>query len=164
MDWPRFAVTLQQQSENPMNKSHVKETMLALTEADMAQAEHKYQVFLASARLDRTETIEIDEQAQAETAADLAEAFDDRAHDYAAKLALLAKIDFGPKDEVSPGAIVRVGQRFLVIGVSTAAFECEGQAFIGISTAAPIYAALEGKTAGETCTFNGRELNVSEVH
>lgn len=147
-----------------MNKSHVKETMLALTEADMSQTEQKYQVFLASARLDRTETIESDEQAQAETAADLAEAFDDRAHDYADKLAALNKIDFGPKKEVGPGAIVKVGDRYLVIGVSTAAFECEGQSFIGISTAAPIYAAIEGKTASETCTFNGRELTVSEVH
>jgi transcription elongation GreA/GreB family factor len=147
-----------------MNKSHVKETMLALTEADMAQAEQKYRVFLASARLDRSETIESDEQAQAETAADLAEAFDDRAHDYAAKLAVLNRIDFDPKDEVTPGAVVQVGDRFLVIGVSTAAFECQGQAFIGISTAAPIYAALEGKSSGDTCTFNGRELIVSEVH
>lgn len=132
-----------------MNKSHVKETMLALTEADMAQAEQKYRVFLASARLDRTETIESDEQAQAETAAGLAEAFDDRAHDYAAKLAVLNRIDFGPKDEVTPGAVVQVGDRFLVMG---------------ISTAAPIYAALEGKSAGDTCTFNGRELIISEVH
>lgn len=147
-----------------MNKVHVKEAMLALTEADMAQAEQKYQVFLSAARLDRTETIESDEQAQAETAADLAKAFDDRAHDYAAKLALLAKIDFGPKDEVSPGAVVRVGQRFLVIGVSTAAFECEGQTFIGISPAAPIYGPLEGKTAGDTCAFNARDLIVSGVH
>jgi transcription elongation GreA/GreB family factor len=147
-----------------MNKSHVKETMLALTEADMAQAEQKYRVFLASARLDHSETIESDEQAQTETAADLAEAFDDRAHDYAAKLAVLNRIDFGPKDEVTLGAVVQVGDRFLVIGVSTAAFECQGQAFIGISTAAPIYAALEGKSAGDTCTFNGRELIVSEVH
>lgn len=130
----------------------------------MAQAEEKYQVFLASARLDRSETIEAGGQAQAENAADLAEAFDDRAHDYAEKLAMLNKIDFGPKDEVSPGAVVRVGDRFLVVGVSTAAFECQGQPFIGISTAAPIYSALEGKTAGETCTFNGRELVVSEIH
>ena len=147
-----------------MNKSHVKETMLALTKADMAQTEHKYQVFLDSARLDRSETIESDEQAQAETAADLAEAFDDRAHDCAAKLAVLNRIDFGPKDEVTPGAVVRVGDRSLVIGVSTAAFKCEEQAFIGLSSVAPIYTALEGKPVGETCTFNGHEMRVSEVH
>ncbi len=147
-----------------MNKSHVKATMLALTEAEMAQAEQKYQVFLASARLDRSEPIENDEQAQAETAADLAESFDDKVHDYASKIAVLDQIDFGPKTEVRPGAVVKIGDRFLVIGVSTAAFECEGQAFIGISPEAPIYTALEGKTAGEFCTFNGRELIVSEVH
>ena len=51
-----------------MDKSHVEETMLALTQGEMAQAEQKYQVFLGSARLDRSETIESDERARAETA------------------------------------------------------------------------------------------------
>lgn len=37
-------------------------------------------------------------------------------------------------------------------------------AFIGISTAAPIYAALDGQEAGEKCTFNDRALNVSEIY
>ncbi len=147
-----------------MDKSHIKKTMLTLTQGEMEQAEKKYKVFLDAARLDPIEPIESDEQSQAETAADLAEAFDDKVHDYAAKLAILSKIDFGAKDEVGPGAVVRLGNRFLVVGVSTAEFECQGQAFIGISTGAPIYAALEGKTSGETCTFNGRELIVNEVH
>ena len=147
-----------------LDKAHVKETMLALTEAQMAQAEEKYQVFLAFARLDHSETIEADGQAQAKNAADLTEAFDDRAHDYAEKPKLLNKIDFGPKEEVSPSAVVRVGDRFLVVGVSTAEFDCQGQPFIGISTTAPVYFALEGKIAGDTCSFNGRELVVSEIH
>ncbi|SFR48350.1 Transcription elongation factor, GreA/GreB family [Litoreibacter janthinus] len=147
-----------------MDKSHVKTTMLALTEADLAQAEQKYQVFLAAARLERNETIDASEQSQAEAAADLAEAFDDKAHDHSAKIAVINGIDFGPKDEVGPGAVVKIGNRYLVVGVSTAAFRCQGQDFIGISTASPIYSALEGKIAGDTCTFNGRELVVSEVH
>ena len=147
-----------------MDKFHVKTTMLALTEADLAQAEQKYQVFLAAARLERNETIDASEQSQAEAAADLAAAFDDKAHDHSAKIAVINGIDFGPKDEVGPGAVVKIGNRYLVVGVSTAAFRCQELDFIGISTAAPIYAALEGKTAGETCTFNGRDLVVSEVH
>ncbi|WP_247716841.1 GreA/GreB family elongation factor [Gymnodinialimonas ceratoperidinii] len=137
--------------------------MLKLTEADLAQATKKYEQFLSSARLDRTEPIESDEQAQAETAADLAEAFDDQVHNYEEKLTRLRVIDFDPKTEVSEGAVVDLGRRHLVVAVSTGEFEAEGETYIGISTAAPIYKALEGLRAGETCSFNGRTLKVHDV-
>jgi len=139
-------------------------TMLALTEAELAQAHKTYERFLAAARLDRFEPVENDEQAQAETAADLAEAFDDLEHEAQAKIAAIAGLDFGPKTEVGPGAAVRIGDRFLVVGVSTGEFTCQGQKFIGISQAAPIYEALEGKKAGEVCEFRGRKMKVTEVY
>ena len=34
---------------------------------------------------------------------------------------------------------------------------------MGISAAAPLYGALEGKKAGDTCGFNGREIMVEAV-
>ena len=55
-----------------IDKSHLRTTMLALTEAELAQAHKTYERFLAAARLDRFKPVENDEQAQAETAADLA--------------------------------------------------------------------------------------------
>ena len=58
---------------------------------------------------------------------------------------------------------IRVETDVLVIGVSTAEFSCQGKQFVGISQAAPIYAALEGKRAGETCEFRGRKLRIDEV-
>jgi hypothetical protein len=147
-----------------IDKSHLRTTMLALTEAELAQAHKTYERFLAAARLDRFEPVENDEQAQAETAADLAEAFDDLEHEAQAKIAAIAGLDFGPKTEVGPGAAVRIGDRFLVVGVSTGEFTCQGQKFIGISQAAPIYEALEGKKAGEVCEFRGRKMKVTEVY
>lgn len=147
-----------------IDKSHLRETMLALTEAELTQAHKTYERFLSSARLDRTETIESDEQSQAEAAADLAEAFDDREHEAEAKIAALNTLDFGPKDTVEPGAVVRFGERFLVVGVSTAEFECQGKKFIGISPAAPIYEALEGKGQGDDCEFRGKTLHLHEVY
>ena len=147
-----------------IDKSHLRTTMLALTEAELAQAHKTYERFLAAARLDRFEPVENDEQAQAETAADLAEAFDDLEHEAQAKIAAIAGLDFGPQTEVGPGAAVRIGDRFLVVGVSTGEFTCQGQKFIGISQAAPIYEALEGKKAGEVCEFRGRKMKVTEVY
>ena len=147
-----------------IDKSHLRATLLALTEAELAQAHKTYERFLSGARLDRTEPIENDEQAQAESSADLAEAFDDLEHEASAKLAAITQLDFGPRNEVAPGAAVKIGDRYLVIGVSTGEFTCQGQKFVGISQAAPIYAALEGKTSGDTCEFRGRVLRISEIY
>jgi len=147
-----------------MNKEHLKATMLALTEAELQQAQHEYAEFLSAARTERTEPIERDELAQARTAADSAGAFDDQVHGYQEKLGQLRKVDFSPKQEVGVGAVVRSGGRHLVIAVSTRAFRCDGIDFIGISTAAPVYQALKGKQAGEHCEFRGMRLTVDEVY
>lgn len=146
-----------------MNKNAVKNTMLNLEEAQLAHAREHYREYLESARLDRTEPVDRDEQAQAETAGDAAKAFDQPVHTHADKIAKLKMIDFGPKTEVEEGAIVKVDGRHFVIAVATARFECEGNCLMGISTQAPIFKAMEGKGAGETCSVNGRSFNIEEV-
>ena len=145
------------------DKGHVRETMLSLETAALHSARENYLDYVATARLDRTETIENDEQAQAEVASDLAEALDDTLDDYADKLDRLRLIDFGPKSAVAEGALVKLSGRYFVIAVSTSKFVCHGQELMGISTMAPIYQAIEGARAGETVQFNGRDLLVEEV-
>lgn len=147
-----------------MDKQSVKITMLSLEEDALKAARETYLAYVADARLDRSEPIESDEQAQAEIASDLSEAFDQPIHTHEEKIQKLKTIDFGPKSEVSEGAIVNINGCYFVIAVSTARFNCEGTELMGISTAAPIYAAMEGKRPGETCTFNGRSLVLEEVH
>jgi hypothetical protein len=51
-----------------MNKQIAKQTMLSLEARDLESANEKYQAYFASTRLDRSEPIEDDEQAQAELA------------------------------------------------------------------------------------------------
>jgi hypothetical protein len=148
----------------PLNKQHLRSTMLALTEQELAQAEGEYERFLAAARTTRTEPVDSDDLAQARTAADLAAAFDDRFHDHHEKLALLRAIDFSPKTEVDAGAVVRSGDRHFVIAVSTRPFRCDGREFIGISTSAPIYAALRDVQEGESCAFQGMAVAIDEIY
>jgi len=50
------------------------------------------------------------------------------------------------------------------VGVATAAFDCDGRSYMGISTQAPIYQAIAGTQAGDSVPFRGRELRVEEVH
>ena len=145
------------------NKEDIRETMLSLQTSALHSARDNYLNYLSTARLDATEPIENDEQAQAEVAADFAEALDDTLHDYAAKLDKLKMIDFGPKSTVDEGAVVKLSGRYYVIAVSTSKFTCHGRELMGISTMAPIFDAIGGAQAGDTVQFNGRGLTVEEV-
>jgi hypothetical protein len=146
-----------------MDKQIVKQTMLSLEARDLQSAREEYLAYVASARLDRSEPIRDDEQAQAELASDLSEAFDDDVHTHSEKIRKIAAIDFGPKSKVEEGALVKLGGRFFVIAVSTGRFSCDGHEVMGISPQAPIYAHMKGKRAGDTVTFNGKKLVIDEV-
>lgn len=149
--------------EATMDKNIIKETMLSLEGAALQSAREKYFDYVADARLDRSEPIESDEQAQAEIASDLSEALDDTLHDHTDKLDKLREVDFGPKSTVTEGALVRLSGRYFVIAVSTSKFTCDGREVMGISTMAPIFEAIEGARAGETVEFNGRKLVIEDV-
>ncbi|HEX7030940.1 MAG TPA: hypothetical protein VF254_10100 [Gammaproteobacteria bacterium] len=146
-----------------MDKHIIKETLLSLEGAALQSAREKYFDYVAAARLDRSEPVENDEQAQAELASDLSEALDDNLHDHADKADKLRQIDFGPKSAVTEGALVRLSGRYFVIAVSTSKFTCDGREVMGISTMAPIFKAIEGARAGESVAFNGRKLVIEEV-
>jgi hypothetical protein len=146
-----------------MDKEQVKQAMLELEQQQFNTSRDAYLGYVASARLDPTEPIENDELAQASFARDLSEAFDEPVHAHADKIARLRQIDFGPKLAVSEGAIVRIAGRQFVIAVATDRFSCDGQELMGISAQAPLYAAIEGKRTGETCSFNGRSITIEAV-
>jgi hypothetical protein len=146
-----------------MDKNIIKETMLSLEREALQSAREKYFDYVADARLDRSEPIEDDEQAQAEIASDLSEALDDTLHDHTGKLDKLGKIDFGPKSTVTEGSLVRLSGRYFAIAVSTSKFTCDGREVMGISTMAPIFEAIQGARTGETIEFNGRKLVIEDV-
>jgi hypothetical protein len=146
-----------------MDKERVKRTMLELEQQQFEASKDAYLDYVSSARLDRTEPIETDELAQAAFARDLSEAFDEPVHAHADKIAMLGRIDFGPKSIVTQGAIIKVAGRQFVVAVATDRFTCEGNELMGISTGAPLYTATEGRQAGETFNLNGRDLKIEAV-
>lgn len=147
-----------------MDKNALKARLLELTQADYDASREKYQSTVAEARVARGETVERDQQSQAEAAGELAAAWDEAMHDDEARLNRLQEIDFGPREEVGEGAAVQVDDRLLVVCVSTPEFEFDGQTAMGISPAAPMYKAMMGRGEGETFTFNGRDHEIKGVY
>lgn len=146
-----------------MNKTDIRNVMLDLEARHFNCTRQSYLDYLAASRQEEGEVVVIDERAQAELAADLSEAFDQPLHDHERKIAKLRTVDFTPKVAVSEGALVKLLGRFFVVAVATDRFRCGTQEVMGISTDAPIYQAMEGRTAGEAFEYNGRSMMIEEV-
>lgn len=147
-----------------MNKDHVRKTMLALSGEELEHAAERYQRFLRGTRLDPTEPIENDEQAQALFQGHLAASFEQPLHAAEDKIRALNTLDFGPKQRVEPGAIVCVDGRHFVVGVATGVFSCDGVELMGISPGAPFFQAIKDLEAGDQAEFQGRAFTIQAVY
>lgn len=145
------------------NKTHLQQTMLRLTEGHLHFAEETYAQYLAGAAGRGDEPGETDASSHAVNNAVLAQAFECPIHDHEEALSILRRINFNPRDTVGEGAAVRIDGRWFVIAVATNTFECDGQTYMGISTKAPIYAAIADAQAGDRVTFRQTELVIEEV-
>lgn len=146
-----------------IDKEALRRAMLALEKDELHSAREHYEAHLADAMLAENEPHESGEMSAARTAADLAHGFDGPIHDHEAKIAALEVLDFRPRDDVGPGAVVCLGGRWFVVAVATGTFELGGTTYMGLSLDAPIYRAMEGLTEGETLGFGGRRMRLDRV-
>lgn len=146
------------------DKTHLKTTMLSLKAEELRFAESAYEQYLAGAAGRGGEAADADASSHAHNSGVLAQSFECPIHTHEEALEALKQIDFGPKNEVTEGAVVRINGRSFVIAVATAAFECAGQTYMGISPQAPIYSAIAGASAGDRVSFNGREIIIERVY
>ncbi|WP_329000634.1 hypothetical protein OHA18_40140 [Kribbella sp. NBC_00709] len=146
-----------------MDKSRVKDALLRQVEAELQAARGDVSREDSAAKLDQDSSFSVDDQSQASQAGDLGGLFEDREQRQAGILSGIEKLDFGPRSEVGPGAIIGFDGDRYVVGVVAAAFECDGATYEGISTDAPIYAAVEGLRAGDTFTFADHDHRIDFV-
>lgn len=146
-----------------MNKERVLRKLIELAAAELDGARAAYAEHLQVSKPEKDEATVVDDQAQAWSQAELAEDLERMLRVAEAKVAELNQIDFGPKEFVEPGAIVRVNNRHFAIGVSMDHFTCEGVEFIGLSPLAPFYQAIDGLGKSDTAEFDGRKLKIEEI-
>ena len=144
-------------------KQALRTKMLSLEAAELETAIDHYERFLSEAKLDGREQHDNSDIAEARENADLAAAFDHPVKDHHAKIDVLENMDFTVTDTVEPGAVVRFGGRYVVVSVSTGAFDLEGVTYMGISPQSPIFKAMRGLSAGDRFAFNGRDVEIEEV-
>lgn len=146
-----------------VDKSRVKDALLRQVEAELRSAQSDVAREDSAAKLDQDSSFSVDDQSQAAEAGDLGGLFEDREQRQAGILSQIEKLDFGPRSEVGPGAIIGFDGDRYVVGVVAAEFECDGATYEGISADAPIYAAIGGLHAGDTFSFAGRDHQLDFV-
>jgi hypothetical protein len=80
------------------------------------------------------------------------------------QMEILHKID--PKDtrtEVGFGSIVITDKQKLIVAIGLGKLNVEGDDYFCISPLVPIYDAIKGKKANDTCEFRGNEIVIKEV-
>lgn len=145
------------------DKNLIKHTMLNLESEELAVSERAYAEYLSCSTRDRSEAADSGQESQEASDADLAQAFEGPLHVHADALDTLRQINFGPKLVVEEGSVVRFVGRWFVVAIATKEFECSGVSYMGISSGAPIFKVMEGRSAGERLMFKGRCLTIQAV-
>lgn len=150
-------------SDRAALKQQIRDGLMALEAEELASAKAHYQAFLQDSALGHREVHDKDDVVASRENADLAAAFDHPVMAHHAKIDVIENMDFALTDTVAPGAAVSFGGRNFIIAVSTAQFQVADQSYMGISTDSPIYKAMAGLGAGDSFTFNGREITLDDV-
>lgn len=144
-------------------KLRVKDALLAHLEAHLRATGAAVGREDSAARLDPDTVFSVDEASQSDEAADLGGLFEHVEERVHGAVAVAGQLDFGPADEVRPGAIVVLDDNSYVVGVVSSPFECDGVTYEGMATDAPLYDAIKGLHAGDSFTFDGTEHRIGAV-
>lgn len=137
--------------------------MLALEKEKLVFSEKAYAEYLENAKRDSEESQDHHEFSIRFAESEVAQSFETTLHSHIDALNKLKTIDFSPKTVVEEGAIIFLRDRWFVIAVATTQFDCDGTPFMGISTDAPLFKAMEGKRPDDWFTWGGKEFRISVV-
>ncbi|WP_410789671.1 hypothetical protein [Kribbella sp. C-35] len=144
-------------------KLRVKEALVAHLEAHLRATDAAVGREDSAARLDQDSSFSVDDQSQSDEAGDLGGLYEEVAKRQHSSVAHAESLDFAPTSEIRPGAIVVLDDNHYVVGVVSSPFECDGVTYEGMTTDAPLYAALKNLHPGDTFTFAATEHHIDSV-
>lgn len=146
-----------------IDKQALRAELLVLESMSIDEARNLYDAYLKGARLDRSGPIDDGDRSQSAQNSASATQFEEQVHLHESHRKIIEAIDFGAKQEVVPGAVVRVNGRYFVIALPTPVMRLSGVDVLGISTDAPLYKAMKGLRVGGTFEFHDKEVVVEEI-
>ncbi len=145
------------------SRKEVIDHLILLKREEINGLEESKKIYSDSADLDEESTLELDDFAQQNQSTDAARAIQYRIDEERTKLNNFINLRPELVDEITEGNIVFTSKVNFVIGLAFKDFLWEDEKYIGISTQAPIFSALVGKSKGDELEFNGVHYVINEI-
>jgi hypothetical protein len=145
------------------DKTHIRETLLAMERADLAAAQRSYEAYFGEATAVRDRVFDPEHAATVVRDRPVLERIEALEHEHEHHAQILAAMSFGPSAAVGPGAVVQIDDRFVVVAVPAPEFAYGEVRMIGISSRAPLFNAMKGLRVGDTFDFNHHTYTIRGV-
>ena len=144
-------------------RKEVVDHLIQLKENEIEALEQSREIFSDGADLDEESTLTVDDLAQQSQSSQSALSLQVRIDNAKNNLENFKTIHPEDPKVVGDGSIIFTDKVNFVIGLSFQEFEWGNKKFIGTSTDAPIYGALEGKVVGDEVEFNEMKYTIEEI-
>lgn len=137
--------------------------LIQLKENEIQALEHSREIFSDGADLDEESTVTVDDLAQQSQSSQSALSLQVRIDNAKTNLENFKAIQPEDPQVIGEGSIIFTDKVNFVIGLLFQEFEWGNKRFVGTSTDAPIYSALEGKKVGDEVEFNDMKYTIEEI-
>lgn len=146
-----------------MDKLKLKHFLLNEEKALLEEARKNLSDYHKENSLDQDNVKDLDDLAQSDSSIQFEHDLENRIAIHLEAIQHIEELTFESCNIVSPGSIVKVGGKKLVIATPKRPFQYDGESYEAISVSAPIYKLMHGKRAGDTYEFHGESHKIEDV-
>ena len=147
-----------------MNKEEIKAKLFELQTNLVNELQEKVKTSHSMVDIDETDTIDPEDFSHQYESGEMEQLMKVQLNKEKGNLEKLNTIDFGPKDTVACGALVKTNQFNFFIGLPTIPFDVKGDHIVGISNESPIYAIMANKKEGDAFSFRGNDYKIEKIY
>ncbi|OUZ12462.1 hypothetical protein BHE97_01765 [Aeromicrobium sp. PE09-221] len=153
----------ERQTPDADTKRRVVDALTERVREELAATQAKVDSEQAASELDPEDVVRADDQSQADDAGDLKPLLERSASRQQEILDAIEALDFSETDTARPGAVIGFDGDRYVLGVVADAFEVDGITYEGIAPDAPVAAAVDGLSAGDSFPIGTRTVRLDFV-
>lgn len=146
------------------NKALIKETLLNQLKTQIDSMYSSIEKKHENVVLDPNDTHDPEDFSQQDESSIMEDLFQQKINDKRREYDLFLSIDFGPKESIMPGAIVKTQRTTFVIGIATLPYDWDGERWMGISTKSPLYQHMHDKKIGDKFEFLNQEFEILTIY
>jgi len=147
-----------------MNKKAITEKMVSLQETIVDELFEQVTTVHTNVDIDEEETHDPEDYSHQFESQELEQLIKVQLNKAKSDLQFLKTIDFGPKNTVTSGALVKTNKMIFFVGFPTVPFDAGDDHIVGISLSSPIYPIMAKKKAGDNFTFSGIDYNIESIY